>query len=96
MVAERMGGCGLGIQRNNFPHTLGCRGNRCASRKFFIDGEEISAEVFSVSENNPGEPAQPATREREVRALTDAMCSLGLDHGLILTDATRRRSQKTA
>ena len=31
--------------------------------------------------------AQPATREREVRALTDAMRSLGLDHGLILTDS---------
>jgi predicted AAA+ superfamily ATPase len=30
--------------------------------------------------------AQPATREREVRALTDAMRSLGLDHGLILTE----------
>ena len=43
----------------------------------FIDGEKVSAEVFSVSENNPGEPAQPTTREREVRALTDAMCSLG-------------------
>ena len=31
--------------------------------------------------------AQPTTREREVRALTDAMRSLGLDHGLILTDS---------
>ena len=31
--------------------------------------------------------AQPATRDREVRALTDAMRSLGLDHGLILTDS---------
>ena len=31
--------------------------------------------------------AQPATREREVRALTDAMRGLGLDHGLILTDS---------
>ncbi len=30
--------------------------------------------------------AQPATREREVRAMIDAMRSLGLDHGLILTD----------
>lgn len=29
---------------------------------------------------------QPATREREVRALTDAMRSLGLSDGLILTD----------
>jgi hypothetical protein len=29
--------------------------------------------------NNPGEPAQPTTREREVRALTDAMCSLGAE-----------------
>ena len=31
--------------------------------------------------------AQPATREREVRALTAAMRSLGLDRGLILTDS---------
>jgi predicted AAA+ superfamily ATPase len=31
--------------------------------------------------------AQPATREREVRALTDAMRGLGLSRGLILTDA---------
>jgi hypothetical protein len=38
-----------------------------------------------VSENNSGQP-QPATREREARALTDAMRSLGLDHGLILAD----------
>ena len=53
----------------------------------FIDGEKVSAEVFNVSENNPGEPAQPTTREREVRALTDAMRGLGLDHGLILTDS---------
>lgn len=30
--------------------------------------------------------AQPATREREVRALIVAMRGLGLDHGLILTD----------
>ena len=52
----------------------------------FIDGEKVSAEVFNMSENNPGGPAQPATREREVRALTDAMRSLGLDHGLILTE----------
>jgi hypothetical protein len=52
----------------------------------FIDGEKVSAEFFSVGENNPGEPAQPATREHEVRALTVAMRSLGLDHGLILTE----------
>jgi len=32
--------------------------------------------------------AQPATREREVRALTDALRALGLDHGLILTDSS--------
>jgi predicted AAA+ superfamily ATPase len=32
--------------------------------------------------------AQPAAREREVRALTDAMRSLGLDHGLILADSS--------
>jgi hypothetical protein len=38
-----------------------------------------------VSENNSGQP-QPATHKREVRALTDAMRSLGLDHGLILTE----------
>ncbi|MEJ5198863.1 MAG: ATP-binding protein [Anaerolineae bacterium] len=31
--------------------------------------------------------AQPTTREREVRALTDALRSLGLTHGLILADA---------
>lgn len=31
--------------------------------------------------------AQPATREREVRALTDALRGLDLTHGLILTDA---------
>ena len=30
--------------------------------------------------------AQPATREREVRAMTDALRGLGLDRGLILTD----------
>ena len=30
----------------------------------FIGGEKVSAEVFNVSENNPGEPAQPTTRER--------------------------------
>jgi len=29
----------------------------------------------------------PATRDREVRALTDATNSLGLSHGLILSDA---------
>jgi hypothetical protein len=38
-----------------------------------------------VIENNSGQP-QPATRERDVCALTDAMCSLGLDHGLTLTE----------
>lgn len=31
--------------------------------------------------------AQPATREREMRALTDALRGLGLTRGLILTDA---------
>ncbi len=31
--------------------------------------------------------AQPATREREVRALVDAMGGLGISHGHILTDA---------
>lgn len=30
--------------------------------------------------------AQPATRERELRALEAAMSELGLAHGLILTD----------
>ena len=30
----------------------------------FVDGEKVSAEVFNVSENNPGEPAQSTTRER--------------------------------
>jgi hypothetical protein len=53
--------------------------------KVFTDGEKIPAKVCSVSENNSGQP-QPATREREVRALTDAMRSLGLDHGLTLTE----------
>ena len=38
-----------------------------------------------MSENNSGQP-QPATREREVRALTAAMRSLGLDHGLALIE----------
>lgn len=32
--------------------------------------------------------AQPTTREREIRALTEAMRSLGLDHGLILTEGS--------
>jgi len=40
-------------------------------------------ELIQVSQNL----AQPATREREVRALTDALRGLGLTHGLILTDA---------
>jgi hypothetical protein len=31
--------------------------------------------------------AQPATREREVRALTDALRGLGLPRGLILAEA---------
>jgi predicted AAA+ superfamily ATPase len=40
-------------------------------------------ELIQVSQNL----AQPATREREVRALTDALRGLGLSHGLILADA---------
>jgi hypothetical protein len=40
-------------------------------------------ELLQVSQNME----QPATREREVRALTDAMRGLDLSHGLILTDA---------
>ena len=40
-------------------------------------------ELVQVTQNME----QPATREREVRALTDAMRGLGLSHGLILTDA---------
>jgi predicted AAA+ superfamily ATPase len=40
-------------------------------------------ELLQVTQNME----QPATREREVRALTDAMRGLGLSHGLILTDA---------
>jgi predicted AAA+ superfamily ATPase len=40
-------------------------------------------ELIQVSQNL----AQPATREREVRALTDAMQGLGVSRGLILTDA---------
>jgi len=34
--------------------------------------------------------AQPATREREVRALTDAMRALGLSRALILADANAK------
>ena len=41
-------------------------------------------ELIQVSQNL----AQPATREREVRALTDGLRGLGLTHRLILTDAT--------
>jgi uncharacterized protein len=40
-------------------------------------------ELIQVSQNL----AQPATRERETRALTDALRGLGLTRGLILTDA---------
>jgi predicted AAA+ superfamily ATPase len=40
-------------------------------------------ELIQVSQNL----AQPATREREVRALTDAMRGLELSRGLILADA---------
>ncbi len=40
-------------------------------------------ELIQVSQNL----AQPATRERETCALTDALRGLGLAHGLILTDA---------
>jgi hypothetical protein len=40
-------------------------------------------ELIQVSQNL----AQPATREREVRALTAAMRGLGLSRGLILSDA---------
>ena len=40
-------------------------------------------ELIQVSQNL----AQPATREREARALTDALRGLGLMRGLILTDA---------
>jgi len=40
-------------------------------------------ELIQVSQNL----AQPATRERETRALIDALRGLGLTHGLILTDA---------
>ena len=54
----------------------------------FIDGEKVSAKVFSMSENNSDHHkwVQPATRVREVGAMTDAMRGLGLDHGLILTE----------
>jgi predicted AAA+ superfamily ATPase len=41
-----------------------------------------SRELIQVSQSL----AQPATRERELRALTNAMHSLGLIHGLILAD----------
>jgi uncharacterized protein len=40
-------------------------------------------QLIQVSQNL----AQPATREREVRALTDALRGLGLSRGLILADA---------
>jgi len=40
-------------------------------------------ELIQVSQNL----AQPATREREVRTLTDALRGLGLTHGLIMADA---------
>jgi len=40
-------------------------------------------ELIQVSQNL----AQPSTRERETRALTDALRGLGFTHGLILTDA---------
>lgn len=42
-----------------------------------------TGELIQVSQSL----AQPATREREVRSLTDALQGLGLRHGLILTDA---------
>lgn len=41
-------------------------------------------ELIQVSQNL----AQPATREREIRALTDALRGLDLTHGLILTDVS--------
>ncbi|MCS6882429.1 MAG: ATP-binding protein [Oscillochloridaceae bacterium] len=43
-----------------------------------------TGELIQVSQNL----AQPATREREIRALSDALHGLGLTHGLILTDAS--------
>lgn len=43
-------------------------------------------ELIQVSQNL----AQPATREREVRALTDALRGLGLTRGLILADANAK------
>ncbi|MBN1180205.1 MAG: ATP-binding protein [Anaerolineae bacterium] len=42
-----------------------------------------SRQLIQVAQNLD----QPATREREVRALADALRGLGLSHGLILTDA---------
>lgn len=42
-----------------------------------------TGELIQVSQSL----AQPATREREVRALTDALRGLGLRRGLLLTDA---------
>ncbi len=42
-----------------------------------------TGELIQVSQNL----AQPATREREIRALSDALRGLGLTRGLILTDA---------
>lgn len=41
-----------------------------------------TGELIQVSQNL----AQPAVREREVRALTDALRRLGLKRGLILSD----------
>jgi uncharacterized protein len=42
-----------------------------------------SGQLIQVAQNMD----QPATREREVRALADGLRGLGLSHGLILTDA---------
>jgi predicted AAA+ superfamily ATPase len=45
-----------------------------------------TGEVIQVSQNLE----QPATRDREVRALTSALHALGLTRGLILTDSSAR------
>ncbi len=49
-------------------------------------------ELIQVSQNL----AQPATHERETRALTDALRGLGLTHGLILTDANAGSRRDTS
>ena len=52
-------------------------------------GNEVDFYLPESRRADSGQPKPGAAghREREVRALTDAMRGLGLDHGLILTDS---------